>query len=859
MTNASALAPAGVAALAIPDCDWGANGGDHHNDLVVYRPSNGTWYAALANTGFTSVVSCRWGTSEDIPLRGADFDGDGLSDLVTWRPSNATWSVLLSSTQFTTGVTYGWGQPGDVPIVGDFDGDHKSDLVVWRPSDATWYIMYSSTGYTSWTSYQWGIPGDVPMSADFDGDGLTDLVVWRPSDATWYVRYSSHGYSYDGWTAYQWGQPTDIPMSGDFDGDGRTDLAIWRPSDATWYVRYSSRGYSWDYSAVQWGQPTDTPLNADVDEDRIADEVVYRPTDSRWYVRLTATGRWTNDVPFGTTGDVPLGPTGPQPSNVAMAVDTPSETVQPQPFALSGWAVDLGAASGTGVDAVHVWALSDAGGDAEFWGAATYGTNRPEVAAYFGRPGFANSGWTLPVTGHLAGAYQVIAYTHSAVTGRFSRAFVVHLSLPANDGPSAWLTIDRLGAGTGGVTSQPAGLSCAGGTTTQAVPCAQSFPIGSTVTLTAVPDVNQTFAGWSGACTGTAVTCTITVTANTQVGAAFDGSLTSTQYYHLDAIGSVRAVTDASGVILERHDYRPFGEDTVPLPQPGGVAARFTGQDRDAETGFDDFGARYYSMHTGRFGGVDPIIDPAAVTRPQRWSRYAHAANSPMRFTDPTGTTLIDPEDPSSTPNFPLENGGGSPNDAAIQQANEATWEEVLNPALWNDEPNPEAWEDHNQAPGTQPAPDSTQLADNRFFSTLKALIPSVCGGGGFGYGGIGWEGPVHGEALALVEYDSRLGGAHGGLLGAGVGYFTAAYESLRTWSDWQEHNSPIGLGGIPIPGATNIFGTTIGTKSRDIGGLAQYENGTLSLGLYGGLTFGSDRAFGGGGYFTISWSGCGK
>jgi len=55
--------------------------------------------------------------------------------------------------------------------------------------------------------------------------------------------------------------------------------------------------------------------------------------------------------------------------------------------------------------------------------------------------------------------------------------------------------------------------------------------------------------------------------------------------------------------------------------------------------------------------------------------------------------------------------------------------------------------------------------ADNGLLSKLKNLIPSVCGGGGFGYGGAGGHvGPIHGELLGLVEYDSRLGGAHGGL-----------------------------------------------------------------------------------------------
>jgi hypothetical protein len=79
----------------------------------------------------------------------------------------------------------------------------------------------------------------------------------------------------------------------------------------------------------------------------------------------------------------------------------------------------------------------------------------------------------------------------------------------------------------------------------------------------------------------------------------------------------------------------------------------------------------------------------------------------------------------------------------------------------------------------------------------------------------------------------------------------------MRTWSDWQAHTTPIGLGGVEIPGATGAFGKQINTQSGDIGGLAQYENGNLSLGFYAGTTLGSGRAFGGGAYITLSWSGC--
>jgi RHS repeat-associated protein len=108
------------------------------------------------------------------------------------------------------------------------------------------------------------------------------------------------------------------------------------------------------------------------------------------------------------------------------------------------------------------------------------------------------------------------------------------------------------------------------------------------------------------------------------------------EYYHADAPGSVRAVTDASGAVVRTSDYRPFGEGENPAA--GVVPARFTGKERDRESGLDYFGARYYASRTGRFTSVDPVLDQQkALLDPQRWNRYAYALNNPLRNVDPDG------------------------------------------------------------------------------------------------------------------------------------------------------------------------------------------------------------------------------
>ena len=126
-----------------------------------------------------------------------------------------------------------------------------------------------------------------------------------------------------------------------------------------------------------------------------------------------------------------------------------------------------------------------------------------------------------------------------------------------------------------------AGLTCAGGSTTQAVPCGASYPLHTVVTLTAAPDPNSTFAGWGGSCTGTG-TCQVTLSTARFVVANFTKlpATVALRYYHTDPVGSVRAITDEVGAVVERHDYRPFGEDVAPLT---GDPNRFAGKQLDPE------------------------------------------------------------------------------------------------------------------------------------------------------------------------------------------------------------------------------------------------------------------------------------
>ena len=145
---------------------------------------------------------------------------------------------------------------------------------------------------------------------------------------------------------------------------------------------------------------------------------------------------------------------------------------------------------------------------------------------------------------------------------------------------------------------------------------------------------------------------TVTVTAGGTASNSINFTVLSTadpggtlSFYHTDAIGSVRMITDTAGQTVARYDYLPFGQDwpSVSPSDPNNV--RFAGKERDRETGaeslgwspLDYFGARYYQSQTGRFTIVDPGHVGGDPLNPQSWNGYAYALNNPLRFIDPIG------------------------------------------------------------------------------------------------------------------------------------------------------------------------------------------------------------------------------
>jgi hypothetical protein len=108
---------------------------------------------------------------------------------------------------------------------------------------------------------------------------------------------------------------------------------------------------------------------------------------------------------------------------VRMSVDAPlAGSTLSSSFVIAGWALDLAAERGSGVDAVHVWAYPvGTAGAPTFLGAAEIGGSREDVGQVFGGS-FRRSGYHLTASGLAPGAYDLVIYARRAGSGTFHNA-----------------------------------------------------------------------------------------------------------------------------------------------------------------------------------------------------------------------------------------------------------------------------------------------------------------------------------------------------------------------------------------------------------------------------------------------------
>ena len=124
------------------------------------------------------------------------------------------------------------------------------------------------------------------------------------------------------------------------------------------------------------------------------------------------------------------------------------------------------------------------------------------------------SAWTGACSGNSP-TCTVTATGHVDVAATFATATTGGCGGGGGTGGTQSFTLSIGRSNVGTVTSDLTGINCGNA-------CSAKFASGGVVTLTAAPPAGKTFANWAGACSGTALTCAVTITKDTSVQAVFN-------------------------------------------------------------------------------------------------------------------------------------------------------------------------------------------------------------------------------------------------------------------------------------------------------------------------------------------------
>jgi RHS repeat-associated protein len=107
-------------------------------------------------------------------------------------------------------------------------------------------------------------------------------------------------------------------------------------------------------------------------------------------------------------------------------------------------------------------------------------------------------------------------------------------------------------------------------------------------------------------------------------------------FYHPDHLGSASWITDSSGKAIQHLQYLPFGETRVDQRETSwSTRYSFSAKEKDEESGYGYFGARYYDSDLSIWLSVDPMADKYPSL-----NAYNYCANNPMILVDPNGEEI---------------------------------------------------------------------------------------------------------------------------------------------------------------------------------------------------------------------------
>ena len=112
-------------------------------------------------------------------------------------------------------------------------------------------------------------------------------------------------------------------------------------------------------------------------------------------------------------------------------------------------------------------------------------------------------------------------------------------------------------------------------------------------------------------------------------------------YYHTDHLGSATLITDDDADVVQQIAYLPYGEDWIDVRSSSyfGSAYKFNGKEKDDETSYSYYGARYYTDRLSIWLSVDPLADKYPHLSP-----YAYCADNPVMLVDPDGRASGPPD-----------------------------------------------------------------------------------------------------------------------------------------------------------------------------------------------------------------------
>ncbi len=105
-------------------------------------------------------------------------------------------------------------------------------------------------------------------------------------------------------------------------------------------------------------------------------------------------------------------------------------------------------------------------------------------------------------------------------------------------------------------------------------------------------------------------------------------------FYHVDGLGSTRALSDENGNATDRYIYDAFGRVLTKIGDTDN-SYLYAGEQRDSNLGLDYLRARYLDVNSGRFYGRDPF--PSLSFNPNTLNRYIYATGNPVNLIDPSG------------------------------------------------------------------------------------------------------------------------------------------------------------------------------------------------------------------------------